>query len=268
MSEKKPKNLIDPAIEESSPADAVDSDLKGLLEQFQKTTDERDEYKDQLLRTMADFQNFRKRVAEEKKQVEERANERLIVALLPVLDNFERAIAGIDAGTTVEAITEGIRAIDRQLRTVLDSQKVKRIDSVGHAFDPEHHDALAIVQSEEHEEGTVLEEVESGYKIGDRVIRPARVRVSTRRQRETDARTGLPTWMRGGTMAQGYKRGTLRSHRSGYPEERTNARRGHRGRLLFGGGQCLGDGSGADAGGRLRGSNGRLWARRHHLGFS
>lgn len=163
---------------EVEPADAVDEDLKELLEQFQKTSHERDEYKDQLLRTMADFQNFRKRVQEEKRQIQERANESLIVDLLPVLDNFERALAGMESGVSLEAAIEGVKAIDRQFRAVLEVQKVKRVASVGQPFDPEHHDALALVESAEHDEGTVLEEVESGYKLGDRVIRPARVRVS------------------------------------------------------------------------------------------
>jgi len=102
----------------------------------------------------------------------------LIIDLLPVLDNFERAIAGAEKSASPESILEGVRAIDRQFRSVLDSQKVQKVDSVGLPFDPEHHDALALVESTEPEEGTGLEEVESGYRIGDRVIRPARVRVS------------------------------------------------------------------------------------------
>jgi molecular chaperone GrpE len=162
----------------SAPTEDRSEELAELARQLQEASQERDEYKDQLLRTMADFQNFRKRMRDEQRQIELRANERLIVDLLPILDNFERAIAVAEAGNSHEALLEGVRAIDRQFKSVLEAQKVRRVESVGQPFDPEHHDALALVESTEHEEGTVLEEVESGYKIGERVIRPARVRVS------------------------------------------------------------------------------------------
>ncbi len=167
--------------QQAAQADAenmVDQDLTQLYDQVQAAIDERDQMKDQLLRTMADFQNFRKRVLDEKKVSEERANERFVTALLPVLDNFERSIASIAAGASVESVTEGIKAVERQLRSVLDSQKVVRIASIGKPFDPDLHEALAMVDSDEHEEGTVVDEIEAGYKLGDRVIRPARVRVT------------------------------------------------------------------------------------------
>ena len=178
MTEKKSAKAEPQHVEETDPVEAVVNDVGALEEQLQKVTQERNDFKDQLLRTMADFQNYRKRVRDDQRQIEERANERLIVDLLPVLDNFERAIAGMEAGSSLDAVMEGVRAIDRQFRAILDQQKVQRVKSVGQPFDPEHHDALALVESTEHEEGTILEEVESGYKIGDRVIRPARVRVS------------------------------------------------------------------------------------------
>jgi molecular chaperone GrpE len=178
MTEKKSAKAEPRHVEETEPVEVVVNDVGALEEQLQKLTQERNDFKDQLLRTMADFQNYRKRVRDDQRQIEERANERLIVDLLPVLDNFERAIAGMEAGSSLDAVMEGVRAIDRQFRAILDQQKVQRVKSVGQPFDPEHHDALALVESTEHEEGTILEEVESGYKIGDRVIRPARVRVS------------------------------------------------------------------------------------------
>jgi len=179
MTEKKSvKSEPQSSDEANASAPVVDADLDAILEKLEIAERERDDYKDQLLRTMADFQNFRKRMQDEQRQIRLLANERLIIDLLPVLDNFERAIAGAEKSASPESILEGVRAIDRQFRSVLDSQKVQKVDSVGLPFDPEHHDALALVESTEHEEGTVLEEVESGYRIGDRVIRPARVRVS------------------------------------------------------------------------------------------
>jgi len=166
-----------PETEVNTP-EAVDLDLTKLYEHVQAATDERDQMKDQLLRTMADFQNFRKRVLDEKKLLEERANERFVTALLPVLDNFERSLASIESGASLESVTEGIKAIDRQFKSVLDSQKVVRIASIGQPFDPDLHEALATVDSADHPDGTIVDEIEAGYRVNDRVIRPARVRVS------------------------------------------------------------------------------------------
>lgn len=166
-----------PEVEVNTPED-VDRDLTQLYEQMQAAADERDQMKDQLLRTMADFQNFRKRVLDEKKLTEERANERFLTALLPVLDNFERSLASIESGASLESVAEGIKAIDRQFKSVLDAQKVARIASLGQPFDPDLHEALATVESAEHPDGTIVDEIEAGYRMGDRIIRPARVRVS------------------------------------------------------------------------------------------
>lgn len=176
MSESELQEPIESAID----TDEVDRDLQELYEQIQKAHEERDQIRDQMLRTMADFQNFRKRVQDEKRQIEERANERFVGDLLPVLDNFERGLTLMEKGGTVESLVEGVKAVERQLRTVLESQKVQRIPSVGQPFDPDIHEAIAMVDSNDHEEGTVIEELEAGYKLGDRVIRPARVRVSKR----------------------------------------------------------------------------------------
>lgn len=146
-------------------------------EMLQKLSAERDGLMDELLRTRADFQNFRKRTEQEKIQVRQMATEDLVVQLLPVLDNFERALASIEKGASIESVIDGIRMVERQLRVALESQRVTRIPAVGQPFDPAHHEAIAAEHSEEHEEGTILHELEAGYKMADRVIRPARVKV-------------------------------------------------------------------------------------------
>jgi molecular chaperone GrpE len=158
--------------------DVVANDLDQLMATVQRTSDERDQLKDQLLRTMADFQNFRRRQEDQRKQLEQFATERLVSALLPVLDNFERALASFETGATTESIVEGLNAVDRQFRQVLEGQNVTRIPAVGLPFDPEFHEALAIETSQEHEDNTIISELEPGYKMGDKVIRPARVRVA------------------------------------------------------------------------------------------
>ncbi|MFY9234660.1 MAG: nucleotide exchange factor GrpE [Fimbriimonadaceae bacterium] len=144
---------------------------------------ERDQAQDQLLRTMADLQNFRKRAEQERNQLRQFATEQLVHDLLPVLDNFERTLAAIQSGASTEAIGEGVGVIERQLRSVLESRQVQRLKTVGQPFDPEIHEALGSIETEDFPEGTVAEDVEPGYKMGDKVIRPARVRVAKRAER-------------------------------------------------------------------------------------
>lgn len=158
--------------------ESVEKDLTEIMLAVQQVSDERDRLQDQLLRTMADFQNFRKRQEDQRRQLEQFATERLVSSLLPVLDNFERALASVDAGAKPESIIEGLKAVDRQFRSVLEGQNVTRIPSVGEAFDPEFHEALATEDTDEYPENTIMGELEPGYKMGDKVIRPARVRVA------------------------------------------------------------------------------------------
>jgi len=149
-----------------------------LIAQVDKLAEERDHLKDQLLRTVADMQNLRKRLQQEAQQTLQFATEELVRELLPVLDNFERTIAAGASGATVETLLEGVQAIDRQLRSALEKRKVTRIKAHGEPFDPDMHEAIATDETPELPEGTVTGEIEAGYKMADRVIRPARVRVS------------------------------------------------------------------------------------------
>ncbi len=153
-------------------------ELAELREALQTAIHDRDRYQDQMLRTMADFQNFKKRVQVESEQLRSFATERLVTQLLPVLDNFERTIAAFEAGATIDSVVGGIKAVDRQIRSVLEAHNVARIPSHGEPFNPDVHEAIATEISEEHPEGTVLNEIEAGYKMADKVIRPARVKVS------------------------------------------------------------------------------------------
>lgn len=139
---------------------------------------ERDDLRDQLMRTMADFQNFRKRTESDRLQYRQLATEKLVTDLLPVLDNFERTLQALESGSSVESITGGIQAVDRQLRSVFGAHSVSRIAAEGKPFDPEFHEAVSSDMSEEHPDNTVLRELEPGYHMAGKVIRPARVRVS------------------------------------------------------------------------------------------
>ena len=169
---------MSPEVEAAEQAGAPEASPNVLAAEVERLTAERKQLEEQLLRTMAEFQNFRKRKEQEAEQIRQFATEKLVTGLLPVLDNFERTIAALEAGAPVDKVVEGIRLIDRQLRSILEGQNVRRIDSHGKPFDPDFHEAIAAEESHELPENTVVGEVEAGYRMADKVIRPARVRVS------------------------------------------------------------------------------------------
>ncbi|HUJ91790.1 MAG TPA: nucleotide exchange factor GrpE [Gaiellaceae bacterium] len=127
------------------------------------------------LRLAADFDNYKKRVARERNELVTLANERLVKELLPILDDLERAL--VAAAEHEEArLEEGVRLVHRSLESLLERNGVKEIDTDG-AFDPNVHEAL-LAQPSEADEGMVIDVVQKGYTLGDRVVRPARVVVA------------------------------------------------------------------------------------------
>jgi molecular chaperone GrpE len=136
---------------------------------------ERDGAIDRWKRAAADLENFRKRVARERTEVVTLANERLVTELLPILDDLERALAAV--GEHEEAtVEEGVRLVHRSLASLLERNGVREIETNG-KFDPHVHEAL-LSQPSDAEEGSVLDVVQKGYRLGDRVVRPARVIVA------------------------------------------------------------------------------------------
>jgi molecular chaperone GrpE len=178
-----PENPADAIEETPEPIPAAEEALvedttRALLEQITELVQERDGLRDQLMRSLADFQNYRKRMETEKQMLRAYATERLVHEILPVVDNFERALATIGPDTTVEQLRDGIESVYKQLLQALGTQNVSKVPTVGTTFDPEVHEALAAEPSEEQEPGTILEELQPGYRMGDRTIRPARVKVA------------------------------------------------------------------------------------------
>lgn len=139
---------------------------------------ERDEYLDSLQRLKAEFDNFRKRVLREGEQRSQRAQTEVIEELLPVLDNFERAMQAA-AQHDEKLLTSGVELVYNQLKDMLTRRGLCEIEAEGAQFDPNQHDAVMCQPSEEHEEGTVVQVLEKGYQVDDKVMRPARVIVST-----------------------------------------------------------------------------------------
>lgn len=166
---------------ETSPEAAsqqVEGDFKVLEEQISKLTSEKEQINDQLLRTMADFQNFRKRTQQEQALIRQYATESLVLTLLPVMDNFERTVKAAENGAPIDSLVNGVKATEKQFRFIIEQQGVVKIDSVGKPFDSDLHEALGTVADSGQPSDTVLEEIEPGYKMGDKVIRHAKVRVA------------------------------------------------------------------------------------------
>lgn len=131
---------------------------------------------DLYLRVLADFENYRKRVERERVSAARSGKREIILALLETLDSFDRALEHLSDEPT--SIVEGVRAIHRRLLRQLEAQGVTPFTSRGEAFDPNLHEAVASMESDDYESGTVADELQRGYRWGDEVLRPARVRVA------------------------------------------------------------------------------------------
>jgi len=154
------------------------------VDELEQTTRERDEYLDALQRLKAEFENYRKRVSRDQAEFVARASERLMKQLLPVLDDLERALEA--AAEHEEAkLEDGVRLVHRQLAGVLAKEGLVEVDTHG-AFDPHTQEAL-LAQPSEAAEGDVIQVLQKGYKLGERVLRPARVVVSAGTPEETGA---------------------------------------------------------------------------------
>ena len=180
-------------------ADEIDISPAALLPQIEALTAERDEamrtadeYLSALQRERAEFQNFKRRTSEERMRDLGLAGEDLIRKVLAVADDFDRAIEARPESIADDPWFQGIAAIDRKLRLLLDSEGVTTIDaSPGRDFDPREHEAIANVPGSDQPEGSIVEEIRRGYRLRDRVIRPALVAVATHAD-ETTKTSDLP----------------------------------------------------------------------------
>jgi molecular chaperone GrpE len=159
------------------PAAAPAAEGVPLAEQIARLQAEKDELWQTLIRRQADFENARKRIERERHEGSRRAVARLLEELLPVLDAFERALAAHD-DPAYEDYRKGFELIYKQLWEAAARQGLERIEAEGKPFDPHIHQAIERVETEEHPDGTVLEVLQPGYKLGDKLLRPAIVRVA------------------------------------------------------------------------------------------
>ena len=142
-----------------------------------------EEYKNKYLRALADFDNFKKRMAVEKEQFAQFANEKLILELLPVVDGFDRATATIKQAKASAEVQDGLALIKKQLESVLKKHGAEEIDAKDKPFDPNFHHAV-LQQEDDGPEDMVIEQAQKGYNLNGKLIRPAMVVVSKKKQEE------------------------------------------------------------------------------------
>ena len=165
------------AVEEESGEDEVD-ELERLRGELEKAKAEAAENLDGWQRAQAEFSNYKKRQETERAQMMTLASVALLRNLLPVLDDFERALATMPADLSHLTWCEGISLIKYKLDAILESEGVKPIVTEGQEFDPRYHEAVTYEEAEGYEEGQIIGEVQRGYTLGERVLRPTLVRVA------------------------------------------------------------------------------------------
>jgi molecular chaperone GrpE len=163
-------------VSDDSRTEEVEEQVEEEVDPLAEVTRERDEYLDSLQRLKAEFDNYRKRAAREQLEFASRAAERLVKELLPVLDDLERALDAAEEHEEAE-LEEGVRLVHRALADVLQKEGLAEIATDG-KFDPHVHEALLTQPDDDVESGIVLDVLQKGYRLGDKVLRPARVIVA------------------------------------------------------------------------------------------
>ena len=162
------------------------ADIEALNAELEAARTERDEYLAALQRERAEFLNFKRRTSEEREAMLGLAAEALISKVLNLADDFDRAIDARPEALVADAWADGITAIDRKLRALLESEGVRAIDaSPGRHFDPREHEAVANVPGTDHGDGEIVEELRRGYRLRERVLRPALVAVAAGERGQT-----------------------------------------------------------------------------------
>ena len=154
---------------------AEKADAEEAAQQIEKLTEDLKAKEERVLRLQADFENFRRRTGKEKEELSAVVTQGILKDMLPLLDNFERAMAA--EKKDAEAFQKGVEMIYTQLQEVLKKNGLERIETQGQKFDPNYHQAVMRVQDEEHEDDDIAQELQKGYMVKGRVIRPSMVQV-------------------------------------------------------------------------------------------
>jgi len=176
-----PENTNETELQEraDAPGDGADEAVAtaAVGDELAALRQERDALQDRLLRTAAEFENYRKRIDRERRDLSEFAAADVLSELLPIIDNLERALQA-PATPEADAFRKGLELIHRQMLDLLRKRGAQPIEALGANFDPNFHQAVIQETSDEHHEGEVMEELQRGYMLGDRLLRPAMVKVA------------------------------------------------------------------------------------------
>lgn len=164
-------------VEEAAQVGEV-TELEALRQELEKAKAQAAEYLDGWQRARAEFANYKKRNEQERQELFKLANTTLITKLLPIFDDFERAFQTLPSNLLSLTWIDGVALIYRRLQAILEAEGLALVETEGQSFDPLLHEAVTYEESAEHEEGQIIGEVQKGYKLGDRVLRPALVRVA------------------------------------------------------------------------------------------
>ncbi|WP_440602563.1 nucleotide exchange factor GrpE [Bacillus sp. GB_SG_008] len=166
-----PENSEETVVEEKSKAALLQEKVDELQAKLSET-------EGRMLRLQADFENYKRRVQLDKQAAEKYRSQSLVSDILPALDNFERAMQVEASDEQMKSLLQGMEMVYRQLLEALNKEGVEAIEAVGKQFDPHEHQAVMQVEDSEFESNAVVEELQKGYKLKDRVIRPSMVKVN------------------------------------------------------------------------------------------
>ncbi len=173
---KDEKSSVEKETSEEIKPECRENDVESKLKELES---ENAELKDKFLRKHADFENFRKRMFKEKEDSIKYANSNLLGDLIPIIDDFERAINSAENSKDFDTFLKGVEMIEKQFASMLEKKwGLKRFDATGESFDPEKHEAFMMEESADIDEPQVVEVFQKGYQLNDRVIRHAKVKVS------------------------------------------------------------------------------------------
>jgi molecular chaperone GrpE len=178
VAEETNESELPQAEAEAKAAPAPDAAGQAEVDPLEAAKAEQAKLKDQLLRTLADFDNFRKRSRRELADAERRGRDDMLKEMLPVFDNLDRAGAHAGTATDVKALADGIGLVLRQFTDTLSKLGIERVNAVGQPFDPAVHEAVQQLETSDFEPGTIAAEVQAGYRDNDKLIRPALVVVA------------------------------------------------------------------------------------------
>jgi len=162
------------------------SELEGLKKRIKELEAKNAEYEDRIMRLKAEFDNYKKRIIKEQGLAVKYAAENMVHQLLPIVDNLARALDANDSKEELQSIIDGVKLTHKDIGDLLEKHLVCEINPVNIPFDPKEHEAVAVVESDNHDEDCIVEVFQKGYKMADKVIRPAKVSICKKKQTTDD----------------------------------------------------------------------------------